>query len=114
MAFIKNGVEVTYSEEIMRQIDRAADGGGSDGYEDPDEERDELFEEAVSFCLGTNQCSATMLQRKLKVGFARAARIVDQMEACGIVGPSEGAKSRKLLISREDWQEMQYRRSSDY
>ncbi|MBQ8898524.1 MAG: DNA translocase FtsK [Clostridia bacterium] len=114
VAFIKNGVEVTYSEEIMRQIDRAADGGGSDGDEDPDEERDELFEEAVSFCLGTNQCSATMLQRKLKVGFARAARIVDQMEACGIVGPSEGAKSRKLLISREDWQEMQYRRSSDY
>ena len=55
-----------------------------------------------------------MLQRKLKVGFARAARIVDQMEACGIVGPSEGAKSRKLLISREDWQEIQYRRSSDY
>ncbi|MBR6772375.1 MAG: DNA translocase FtsK [Clostridia bacterium] len=114
VAFIKNGVEVQYSEEIMRQIDRAADGGGSDPDENSDEERDELFDEAVSFCLGTNQCSATMLQRKLKVGFARAARIVDQMEACGIVGPSEGAKSRKMLISREDWQEMQYRRSSDY
>ena len=114
VAFIKNGVEVHYSEEIMRQIDRAADGGGSDSDEDIDEDRDELFDEAVSFCLGTNQCSATMLQRKLKVGFARAARIVDQMEACGIVGPSEGAKSRKLLISREDWQEIQYRRSSDY
>ena len=114
VAFIKNGAEVHYSEEIMRQIDRAADGGGSDSDEDIDEERDELFDEAVSFCLGTNQCSATMLQRKLKVGFARAARIVDQMEACGIVGPSEGAKSRKLLISREDWQEIQYRRSSDY
>ncbi|MBQ1954221.1 MAG: DNA translocase FtsK [Clostridia bacterium] len=114
VAFIKNGVEVHYSEEIMRQIDRAADGGGGESGEDVDEDRDELFDEAVSFCLGTNQCSATMLQRKLKVGFARAARIVDQMEACGIVGPSEGAKSRKLLISREDWQEMQYRRSSDY
>ena len=114
VAFIKNGVEVHYSEEIMRQIDRAADGGGSDSDEDIDEERDELFDEAVGYCLGTNQCSATMLQRKLKVGFARAARIVDQMEACGIVGPSEGAKSRKLLISREDWQEIQYRKSSDY
>ncbi len=114
VAFIKNGVEVTYSEEIMRQIDRAADGGGADSEGAEDEDRDELFDEAVSFCMGTNQCSATMLQRKLKVGFARAARIVDQMEACGIVGPNEGAKSRKLLISREDWQEMQYRRSNDY
>ena len=115
VAFIKHGVEVSYNEEIMRQIDRAASGENESSCEGGgDEERDELFDEAVGICLGMNQCSATMLQRRLKVGFARASRIVDQMEDCGIVGPSEGAKSRQLLISREDWQEMQYRRSSDY
>ncbi len=115
VAFIKHGVEVSYNEEIMRQIDRAASGESEGSCEGgADEERDELFDEAVGICLGMNQCSATMLQRRLKVGFARASRIVDQMEDCGIVGPSEGAKSRQLLISREDWQEMQYRRSSDY
>ncbi|MBQ5973025.1 MAG: DNA translocase FtsK, partial [Oscillospiraceae bacterium] len=113
VAFIKHGAEATYDEDIIRQIERVADGGGAseDGDGDGDEDRDELFDEAVSICIGLNQCSATMLQRRLKIGFARASRIVDQMEACGIVGSSEGAKPRALLISREDWNEMQYRKS---
>ena len=59
----------------------------------------------------TGQASASMLQRKLKLGYARAARIIDQMESRGIIGPFDGAKPRQLLISKSDWQEMKSRRS---
>ncbi len=59
----------------------------------------------------TGQASASMLQRKLKLGYARAARIIDQMETRGIIGPFDGAKPRQLLISKADWQEMKSRRS---
>lgn len=65
-------------------------------------ERDELFEEAVRLVLKLQQCSTSTLQRRLKLGFARAARIVDQMEAAGIVGPKEGAKGREILISEDE------------
>ena len=59
--------------------------------------------------LETGQASVSMLQRRLKLGYARAARLVDQMEEKGIVGPFEGSKARQLLITKEQWQEMQYR-----
>ena len=55
----------------------------------------------------TKQASVSMLQRRLKLGYARAARIVDQMEELGIVGPFEGSKPRQVLITKEQWQEMQ-------
>ena len=59
--------------------------------------------------LETGQASVSMLQRRLKLGYARAARLVDQMEEKGVVGPFEGSKARQLLITKEQWQEMQYR-----
>ena len=57
--------------------------------------------------LETGQASVSMLQRRLKLGYSRAARLVDQMEERGIVGPFEGSKPRQLLITREKWQELQ-------
>ncbi len=57
--------------------------------------------------LELGQASASMLQRRLKLGYARAARLLDQMEQQGIVGPSEGAKPRQILITREQWAAMQ-------
>ena len=57
--------------------------------------------------LETGQASVSMLQRRLKLGYSRAARLVDQMEERGIVGPFEGSKPRQLLITRAQWQEMQ-------
>lgn len=77
-------------------VEKRSSGGGSMG------ERDELFEEAVRLVLKLQQCSTSTLQRRLKVGFARAARIVDQMEAAGIVGPKEGAKGREILITEDE------------
>ena len=59
--------------------------------------------------LETGQASVSMLQRRLKLGYARAARLVDQLEEKGIVGPFEGSKPRQLLITKEQWQEIQYR-----
>ena len=65
-------------------------------------ERDEMFEDAARLIMKLQQCSTSTLQRRLKLGYARAARIVDQMESAGIVGPNQGAKGREILISEED------------
>ncbi len=69
---------------------------------------DELLPQAVDVILETKQASVSMLQRRLKLGYSRAARMVDQMEEMGIVGPFEGSKPRKILITKQQWQEMQY------
>ena len=68
---------------------------------------DELLPAAVDVIFETGQASVSMLQRRLKLGYSRAARLVDQMEERGIVGPLEGSKPRQLLITRAQWQEMQ-------
>ena len=63
-----------------------------------------MFPDAVDVILETGQASVSMLQRRLKLGYSRAARLVDQMEEMGIVGPFEGSKPRKILITRESWE----------
>ena len=79
--------------------------GSAADAEDSDE--DELLPAAVDVVLETGQASVSMLQRRLKLGYSRAARLVDQMEERGIVGPFEGSKPRQLLITRAQWDEMQ-------
>ncbi|MDH4270537.1 MAG: hypothetical protein OEW18_01025, partial [Candidatus Aminicenantes bacterium] len=66
-------------------------------------EKDELYDEAVRLILATGQASASWLQRKLKLGYARAARIIDQMEQEGILGPSEGSKPREILVDSQTY-----------
>ena len=75
-------------------------GGAYDG------DRDEMFEEAARLILKLQQCSTSTLQRRLKLGYARAARIVDQMEIAGIVGPNQGAKGREILITEDDLEDL--------
>ncbi len=110
---IKQNCSSNYSSEVMEQIDKRAEQGGKAGSGDAgrssadDNHGDELLPAAVEVILETGQASVSMLQRRLKLGYARAARIVDEMEERGIVGSFEGAKPRQLLITKEQWQQMQ-------
>ena len=107
--FVKNGATADYSEEILSQIEQNAEKNSDKGPRassedwDDSEKLDELFSEGVEVILETGQASVSMLQRRLKLGYARAARLVDQMEQHGIVGPFEGSKPRAMLVTREQW-----------
>lgn len=116
IARIKETSTAEYSEEILEHIEQQAEQvgnnkGGSGGTNDPGDDEDELIEEAIEVIMDCRQASTSMLQRRLKLGYSRAARIIDQIEDRGIIGPSEGSKPRQILISREDWQEMKLRRT---
>ena len=114
VSFIKQHETVTdYSPAIIAEIDMRAEQGGKGqpvtaatadhvGFAC----QDELLPQAVEVILETKQASVSMLQRRLKLGYARAARIVDEMEDKGIVGPFEGSKPRQLLITKEQWEAM--------
>jgi S-DNA-T family DNA segregation ATPase FtsK/SpoIIIE len=111
--FVKEGAQVVYREDILEQIEKAAEGkngGGADTDDRQDgqdgaSDYDELLPQAVDVIFETKQASVSMLQRRLKLGYARAARIVDQMEEIGVVGPFEGSKPRQVLVTRQQWQE---------
>ena len=113
----QNSGTAQYDDQVMQEIeqhaaekDKASKGvGGSNPADGGEEEYDELINAAIEVVLETGQASVSMLQRRLKLGYARAARLVDQMEEKGIVGPFEGSKARQLLITKEQWQEIQYR-----
>lgn len=108
--FVKSSSEADYSDEILQEIEQnavstgKADADAGTSLEDAD--GDELLPDAVEVILDTKQASVSMLQRRLKLGYAHAARIVDEMEEKGIVGPFEGSKPRQLLITREQWDTM--------
>ncbi len=122
--FIKSSSQAEYSDEVLAEIEKAAqekDKGGKgkasadtdSGFDDEPAANnafanyDELLPQAVDVIFDTKQASVSMLQRRLKLGYSRAARLVDQMEELGIVGPFEGSKPRQVLITKQQWQEMQ-------
>lgn len=113
VSFIKEKSEAQYSEDVMAQIEKAAEEKSQNGKKgehdeaDVSSEYDELLPQAVDVIFDTKQASVSMLQRRLKLGYSRAARIVDQMEEIGVIGPFEGSKPRQILITREQWLEMQ-------
>lgn len=113
--FIKKSQTATYNEKIMEEIERAAaqtkgkgkgkddDGGGfSDG-------EDEMVGPAMEVVIEAGQASVSLLQRRLKLGYARAARIIDQLEERGVIGPYEGSKPRQVLMSKQDYLEWKLR-----
>ena len=113
--YVKKSGVAEYSAEIIEQIERQAEqkeSGGVPGAEGGDMEADEMLDAAIDVVVESGQASVSMLQRRLKLGYSRAARIVDQMEERGIVGPFEGAKPRQVLVSKEEWQEIKMRRES--
>ncbi|PIS34223.1 MAG: cell division protein FtsK [Candidatus Omnitrophica bacterium CG08_land_8_20_14_0_20_41_16] len=92
--FIKSQAEPVYNEEILKGQQKS--GISSD-------EKDEFYDEAVKIIMESNQASVSILQRRMRLGYTRAARIIDMMEAEGLVGPYEGSKPRRILIDREAW-----------
>ena len=109
--FIKNQNKAQYNEDIEEQIrritaedlDNKAKAGGSE--EEGDLQVDAKMEEAIKCVIDAGQASTSLLQRRLKVGYARAGRMIDDMEQMGIVGPHQGAKPRDVLITYQDWLE---------
>ena len=86
----------TYDEHILQAV-----RGDRDKAFDEMDEKDERYDEAVKLVITTGQASASYLQRRLKLGYARAARLIDQMEQEGLIGPSEGSKAREILVDRK-------------
>ncbi len=112
--FIKEnaGDAAAQNTEIESFMNKATEEKGSEKGSGKDEEGpagayDEMLPKAVEAVLEMGSCSVSMLQRRVKLGYSRAARIVDQMEELGIVGPYEGAKPRSVVIDRAGWQELQ-------
>lgn len=108
--FVKNQGESQYDDEIAREIEaKAVQDKKSSPFEDDGdgEQLDALFDKAVDVVLETGTASTSFLQRKLSVGYARGAKIMDQLQEKGIIGPANGSKPREILINRQQWLEMQ-------
>ena len=113
--YVKSNFVTEYDQTVMEEIERKAvqTGNSKSAEADPEPTDDEMYSDemlpaAVDVILETKQASVSMLQRRLKLGYARAARIVDEMEEKGIVGPFQGSKPREILITPEQWETMRY------
>lgn len=114
VSFIKDQIQTEYSTEVLEEIERQATasenankkGTGGAVSAPGGDDSDEYLPDAIQIVVEAGQASTTLIQRKLKVGYARAARIIDELEERGIVGPFEGSKPRKVLITKNQWLEM--------
>ena len=100
--FLRKSSRPGYTQEMVDQITAVAKTASG-----PSEETDEFFEQAVDLILEKEKASVSMLQRQFRIGYNRAARLMDELERRGLVGPEEGSKPRKVLITRAQWEEMQ-------
>lgn len=111
--FLKKNSETAYDDTIAEEIERQAPKGGeksdSGASGDGEEEVDEKLKDAIECVIEMGSASTSMLQRRLGLGYGRAARIIDELEARGIVGPMEGSKPRQVLLTRQQWYEMNMR-----
>lgn len=94
VGFIKSQAEPVYDEQILKEKEKSGVNSS---------EKDEFYDEAVKVIMESNQASVSILQRRMRLGYTRAARIIDMMEQEGLVGPFEGSKPRRILIDREAW-----------
>ncbi len=98
--FLRKSSKPTFNQETIDQITSAAKASGGN-----DEETDEFYGQAVDLILEKEKASVSMLQRQFRIGYNRAARLMDELERRGIVGPEEGSKPRKVLITKSEWEE---------
>ena len=116
--FVKNGQSCEYDETINDEIERMAtinskDKGASRGDEGSSDDRDPMIYQAIECVIDAGRASASHLQSRLKLGYARASRIINEMEEMGVIGPYEGAKPRQVLITKTEFLEMQARQSGE-
>lgn len=104
--FIKSNTDATYSEEILESIEKANSTDKDVKDVDDGDETDPLLDEAIETVIETQTASTSFIQRRFKVGYARAGRIIDQMEERGIISGYQGSKPREVLMSKERWQEL--------
>ncbi|MEG0545724.1 MAG: DNA translocase FtsK [Oscillospiraceae bacterium] len=109
--FIKGQEQSVYDDEVMKEIERQAamekkKNSGVTSSDEIDGDTDEMLPKAIEVVVESQMASTTLLQRKLKLGYARAARIIDNLEERGIIGPYEGSKPRKVLVTKQQWYEM--------
>jgi S-DNA-T family DNA segregation ATPase FtsK/SpoIIIE len=95
VSYVRSQGEAEYNNDLVPEADEIA--------ADEDEMLDELYDQAVQIVLEAKQASVSLLQRRMRIGYTRAARLIDQMEAKGVVGPYEGSKPRDVLISSEQY-----------
>ncbi len=107
VGFIKSNGTVTYNEDIIEQIENSNKSDKEKDEEmDDEDDADPFLNEAIETVIEIGQASTSLIQRKFKVGYARAGRIIDQMEARGVISGYAGSKPREVLISKERWQEL--------
>jgi S-DNA-T family DNA segregation ATPase FtsK/SpoIIIE len=115
--FVKNGQSSDYDETISEEIERMAAAGSKDKGSRSDDsslsDRDPMINQAIECVIDAGRASASHLQSRLKLGYARASRIINEMEEMGIIGPYEGAKPRQVLITKAEFLEMQARSSDE-
>ncbi|WP_068619226.1 FtsK/SpoIIIE family DNA translocase [Paenibacillus tuaregi] len=95
--YVRGQAEAEYDETLIPEVD--------DSVQEPEEQLDELYDQAVQIVLEAKQASVSLLQRRMRVGYTRAARLIDSMEARGVVGPYEGSKPREVLTSIEQYKQ---------
>jgi DNA segregation ATPase FtsK/SpoIIIE-like protein len=105
-----------YDEDIINEIDRTAEGAENGGITDGMQgggsgDSSDLFEQAVETVIENGSASVSVLQRRLGIGYPRAARLIDELEKKQIIGPFEGSKPRKILVTKTEWLEMKARNS---
>ncbi len=108
--FTKKSARSDYDEDVVEQIEKIANSeisgdGRADARQGDDGDRDPMLEDAIKLVVEAGQASTSLLQRRLRLGYARAGRLIDEMEQMGIVGPHEGSKSRQVLMSHQEWLE---------
>ncbi len=117
VGFIKQQCSSSYDETIMQAVEQAAAAGTEESAGAEEESQldgdAELIEKAIEVVVYAGQASTSNLQRRLKLGYARAARIMDELEEMGIIGPYEGAKPRRVLLSKMQYEERKLRKMND-
>ncbi len=96
-----NSEEVEYEEEVIEKIEKGNQGMGEDF-----DQSDELLNDAALAVISAGQASVSMLQRRFRIGYNRAARLVDELESLGVIGPSEGSKPRQVLLNQLEWDDL--------